>query len=110
MAFGLFKKNEKKQESSNNHYRELVVKDIVPETKDSISLHFEQPENKLVYKSGQFLTLISTFQGKEVRRSYSLCSSPFLDEDLVVMVKRVENGLMSNWLPDHVKRGDRIKV
>ncbi|HEV8514911.1 MAG TPA: ferredoxin--NADP reductase, partial [Cyclobacteriaceae bacterium] len=87
-----------------------VVKDIVQETKDSISLHFEQPEKKLIYKSGQFLTLITTLQGKEVRRSYSLCSSPFLDSDLTVMVKRVDNGLMSNWLPDQVKKGDKIRV
>jgi ring-1,2-phenylacetyl-CoA epoxidase subunit PaaE len=110
MAFGLFKKSEKKQETSNNHYHELVVKDIIQETKDSISLHFEQPEKKLIYKSGQFLTLITTLQGKEIRRSYSLCSSPYLDDDLTVMVKRVDNGLMSNWIPDQVKKGDKIKV
>jgi ring-1,2-phenylacetyl-CoA epoxidase subunit PaaE len=111
MAFGLFKKSEKKQETSNHHYYELTVKDIIPETKDSISLLFEQPNNrKLEYKSGQFLTLITSFQGKEVRRAYSLCSSPFLDDHLAVMVKRVENGLMSNWVPDHVKKGDKIRV
>ncbi len=111
MAFGLFKKSEKKQETSNPHYRELTVKNIIQETKDSISLVFEQPTSgKLNYKSGQFLTLIATVQGKEVRRSYSLCSSPFVDEDLVVMVKRVDNGLMSNWLPENLKPGQKVKV
>jgi len=112
MAFGLFKKTEKKIEAPvGPHYHELAVKDIIPETKDSISLVFEQPASgKLKYKSGQFLTLITTVQGKEVRRSYSLCSSPFADQDLVVMVKRVESGLMSNWLPDQLKIGDKIKV
>src|ERR1041385_5136416 len=111
MAFGLFKKSEKKQDTTNTHYHELTVKKIIPETKESISLVFEQPASgKLNYKSGQFLTLIANVQGKEVRRSYSLCSSPFVDQDLVVMVKRVDNGLMSNWLPDNIKPGQKIKV
>jgi ring-1,2-phenylacetyl-CoA epoxidase subunit PaaE len=49
-------------------------------------------------------------QGKEVRRAYSLCSSPFIDDDLVVTIKRVDDGLMSNWLPDNLKVGDTVKV
>ncbi|MBS1950173.1 MAG: Flavodoxin reductases (ferredoxin-NADPH reductases) family 1 [Cytophagales bacterium] len=111
MAFGLFKKNEKKTTTTNQHYYELTIKEVISETKDSISLVFEQPASgKLNYKSGQFLTLITTLNGKEVRRSYSLCSSPFTDENLVVMVKRVENGLMSNWLPENAKPGSKIKV
>jgi len=111
MAFGLFKKSDKKETTTNTHYHELTVKQIIQETKDSISLVFEQPASgKLSYKSGQFLTLIATVQGKEVRRSYSLCSSPYVDSDLVVMVKRVENGMMSNWLPDNIKPGQKIKV
>ncbi len=112
MAFGLFKKSEKKQEvSAGPHYHELTIHSIIKETKDSISIVFEQPASgKLQYKSGQFLTLIAHVNGKEVRRAYSLCSSPFVDEHLTVMVKRVDNGLMSNWLPDHLKKGDKIKV
>ncbi|MBS1487084.1 MAG: ferredoxin--NADP reductase [Bacteroidetes bacterium] len=111
MAFGLFRKSEKKAETTNHHYHELTVKQIIPETKDSISLVFEQPATgKLTYKSGQFLTLIVPLNGKEIRRSYSLCSSPFIDQDLVVMVKRVEGGQMSNWLPENIKPGHKIKV
>jgi len=111
MAFGLFKKSEKKQEPSGPHYHDLTVKEIVVETKDAISIAFEQPgSGALHYKSGQFLTLITTVQGKEVRRAYSLCSSPFVDKDLVVSVKRVDKGLMSNWLPDNLKTGAKLKV
>lgn len=111
MAFGLFKRTEKKEETHNGpRYHELVVKQVVQETKDAISIVFEQPASKITYKSGQFLTLIIPIQGKEVRRAYSLCSSPFVDDDLVVTVKRVEKGLMSNWLPDNLKKGDKIKV
>ena len=113
MAFGLFKKSEKKKEAPANHgphYFDLKVKDIIQETKDAISIVFEQPETKITYKAGQFLTLITTVEGKEVRRAYSLSSSPFTDTDLVITVKRVDNGLMSNWLPDHLKTGDKMKV
>ena len=119
MAFGLFKKSEKKsadkqekvESHSGPHYYELRVKNIVQETKDAISIVFEQPAaGKIPYRSGQFLTLIVPIQGKEIRRAYSLCSSPFVDEDLAVSVKRVDNGLMSNWLPDNLKAGGTLKV
>jgi ring-1,2-phenylacetyl-CoA epoxidase subunit PaaE len=113
MAFNFFKKSDKKettQSSPGPHYHDLTVKDIVQETKDAITIVFEQPKNKIVYKSGQFLTLIASVQGKEVRRAYSLCSSPFVDADLAVTVKRVDEGLMSNWLPDNLKKGAKIRV
>jgi ring-1,2-phenylacetyl-CoA epoxidase subunit PaaE len=114
MAFSFFKKSdkpEKKEESHNGpHYFDLKVKEIVQETKDAISIVFEQPENKINYKAGQFLTLIVPVEGKDVRRAYSLCSSPFVDADLAVTVKRVEKGIMSNWLPDNLKIGGRVKV
>ena len=112
MAFGLFRKSDKKEEtSSGSHYFELRVKDIIQETKDAITIVFEHPtDKKIQYKSGQFLTLIVPMQGKDVRRAYSLCSSPFVDQDLAVSVKRVDKGLMSNWLPDNLKVGNRVKV
>lgn len=116
MAFSFFKKNkeekeEKKQpQGAGSHYYNLKVKEIVQETKDAITIVFESPENKINYKSGQFLTLIVPMEGKDVRRAYSLCSSPFVDEDPAVTVKRVEGGLMSNWLPDNLKVGDTMKI
>ena len=112
MAFSFFKKNkeEKKDTSSSLHYYALEVSEIVNETKDAISISFKQPDTKIDYKSGQFLTLIVPVKGKEVRRAYSLCSSPFTDSDLTVAVKRVDNGVMSNWLPDNLKVGDAIRI
>ncbi len=114
MAFSFFKKSdkvEKKETHNGPQYYNLYVKQIIKETKDAISIVFEHPaDGNITYKSGQFLTLIIPVQGKEVRRAYSLCSSPFVDTDLVVTVKRVDNGLMSNWLPDNLKAGDKVKV
>ena len=94
----------------NEHYYHLKVKDIVQETHNAISIVFHQPEPAMEYKSGQFLTLIAEINGKEVRRSYSFCSAPGIDQDLAVTVKRVSDGLMSNYLPDHIKVGDEIRV
>lgn len=113
MAFSFFKKSDSKKEEQHSgpHYYDLKVKRVVKETKDAISIWFEQPtDKKIQYKSGQFLTLIIPIAGKEVRRAYSLCSSPFTDGDLAVAVKRVDNGLMSNWLPDNLKEGQSIKI
>ena len=117
MAFSFFKKSDKskKEVKEETHagpkYYDLNVKNIVQETKDAISIVFENPSNaKISYKPGQFLTLITNVNGKEVRRAYSLCSSPYIDEDLVVTVKRVDGGLMSNWLPDNLKAGQKFKI
>ncbi|MDX1628820.1 MAG: oxidoreductase, partial [Fulvivirga sp.] len=73
MAFSFFKKNkesekEKKPATGSSRYYDLKVKEIIHETKDAITIVFEQPENKVNYKSGQFLTLIVNVDGKEVRR------------------------------------------
>jgi ring-1,2-phenylacetyl-CoA epoxidase subunit PaaE len=115
MAFSFFKKSDKSAKKEESHtgpkYYDLLVKDIILETKDSISIVFSHPaEGKILYKSGQFLTLIASIQGKEVRRAYSLCTSPFTDSDLAVTVKRVDLGLMSNWLPDNLKKGSQVRI
>lgn len=115
MAFSFFKKSEKPGKKEDVHagpkYYDLTVKDIIQETRDAISIVFHHPaDGKINYKSGQFLTLIIPVQGKEVRRAYSLCSSPFVDDALAVTVKRVDNGLMSNWLPDNLKAGSKVRV
>jgi ring-1,2-phenylacetyl-CoA epoxidase subunit PaaE len=115
MAFNFFKKSDKSPKKEESHggpkYHELAVKEIIKETHDTISIVFEQPAgNPIQYKSGQFLTLIAPVNGKEVRRAYSLCSSPFVDKDLAVTVKRVDGGLLSNWLAANLTNGTRVKV
>jgi ring-1,2-phenylacetyl-CoA epoxidase subunit PaaE len=111
MAFNFFKKksSEKKEEKKSGKYRDLKVEDIINETKDAITIVFEHVDD-ISYKSGQFLTLILNIDGKETRRAYSLCSSPFVDKNMAVTVKRVEDGLVSNWLNDNLNVGDTLKV
>lgn len=94
MAFGLFKKKKDKIEKQDTGIISLKVKNVVKETADAVSIHFENPENgKINYKAGQFFTLIVNVNGKEERRSYSVCSSPEVDEFPAVAVKRVEGVL-----------------
>ncbi len=90
----------------------LQVKEVIKETEDASTIVFWHPLSEQVkYKAGQFLTLIvPADNGKKVRRSYSMSSSPHTDTAVAVTVKRVLNGLVSNYLLDNVKTGDFIEV
>lgn len=90
----------------------LQVKDVIKETEDAITIEFWHPlSEQIKYKAGQFITLIvPADNGKKVRRSYSMSSSPHTDTAVAVTVKRVPGGLVSNYLIDQVKKGDFIEV
>ncbi len=91
----------------------LKVKAVQQETPDAISITFDVPDDlkpKFQYKAGQFLTLRVNVYGEQVRRPYSLCSSPSWNEAPKVTSKRVEGGVLSNHLNDHLKDGDEIEV
>lgn len=62
------------------------------------------------YLAGQFLTLQFQVNNRELRRSYSLCSSPALDEPLSIAIKLVENGEISRFLHHKTKVGDVIEA
>ncbi len=109
--FSLFKKSKKDNtQKQQANYRSLKVREVVKETADTVSIYFEQPDEIMDYQAGQYLTLILTIDGKEVRRSYSLCTSPFVDPFPGVSVKRVAGGLVSNYLNDQMKPGKTIEV
>lgn len=91
----------------------LTIKDINRETSDSVSIAFEIPENlKNDYKfiQGQYITLKKFFNGEDVRRSYSICSSPVTENELRVAVKEVPGGKFSTWLNREAKIGDTLEV
>ena len=94
-------------------YHKLRVKDVVRETHDANSFVLDVPEELLAtfqYRPGQFCTFRVPVDGVEQVRSYSMSSTPEIDADLTVTVKRVEGGLVSNWFLDHVGVGDLIEV
>ena len=104
-------------EPLGGHVLELQVADVVEETSDARSLVFavpdgvEIPADRLRYSPGQFLTLrVPSDRTGSVARCYSLCSSPFTDDQLTVTVKRTVDGYASNWLCDNAHPGMKIHV
>ncbi len=92
-------------------YYTLKVKEIIWETGQAATLRLKQPLfSKIKYLPGQFLTFILEINGQKVRRSYSMSSTPELDADLAVTIKRVPGGLVSNYLLDKLKPGDSVEV
>lgn len=90
----------------------LKVKHIQQEIKDTVSVTFDIPQelkDSFQYIQGQYLTLQFTLNGKEVRRAYSMSSSP-IEDDVTVTVKRVEGGLVSNHINDNLKVGTIVEV
>lgn len=92
------------------HFHELTVSDIRRETNDCVSIAFSIPpelKETYQYRQGQYITLRKTLNGEELRRSYSVCSSP-LDNELRVAVKKT--GLFSTFANEHLKKGDTLDV
>jgi len=94
-------------------FHTLKVSDVNRETKDAVSIAFDVPDNltsEYKYIQGQYLTFKMDFNGEELRRSYSICTSPIADSDLRIAVKEVEGGKISPYLNSKIKVGDEIEV
>ncbi|MCB0724556.1 MAG: ferredoxin--NADP reductase [Ignavibacteriae bacterium] len=94
-------------------YHPLKVSKVVKDTKDAVAISFDIPSelsDSFKYKQGQFLSLQLKIDGNEVRREYSLSSSPYLDEPITIASKKVPKGFASKFLYDSVNEGDIIEV
>ena len=94
-------------------FHSLEVTEIHPETADSIVVRFEVPsdlKNEFRFSHGQYVTLKLTVNGEELRRSYSICSSPLDEGAFSIAVKRVPNGRASTQLVEKLRAGMRIEV
>ena len=93
-------------------FHRLAVNDLRRESADAVSLTFAIPRelaDDYHFAPGQYLTLRTTMDGEEVRRSYSICSGPD-DGELRIAVKKVDGGAFSNWAADELKFGDQLDV
>jgi ring-1,2-phenylacetyl-CoA epoxidase subunit PaaE len=89
----------------------LTVLDICQETFDCKTIIFKQPSlRKIKYQAGQYLSLIFRINGRLYVRPYSFSSAPSVDSTLNISVKRVKNGIVSNYIIDKLKIGDVIEV
>ncbi|MBA2330344.1 MAG: hypothetical protein H0V91_12075, partial [Flavisolibacter sp.] len=75
-------------------YKKIKITHIIDEVEDFRSFVFAE-EHNIIYKAGQYLTLMAKNGNEETRRSYSITSSPELNEPLSIGVKRIKNGFFS---------------
>ena len=93
-------------------FHRLAVNDLRRESADAVSMTFAIPADltdDYNFTPGQYLTLRTTMDGEEVRRSYSICSGPD-DGELRIAVKKVDGGAFSSWAADELKPGDQLDV
>jgi ring-1,2-phenylacetyl-CoA epoxidase subunit PaaE len=94
------------------HFHPLKIKEVKRETDHCVSVELEVPENLVKafqYKQGQSLTMRAIIRNEEVRRTYSLCSSP-IENTWKVAIKKVDGGLFSSFANEQLKAGDVLDV
>ena len=95
-----------------SHFIALTIEDVRRETADCVSIAFAIPaelKQLFAYRQGQNITVRTVLGGAEVRRSYSICSSP-LDDELRIAVKQVPGGLFSTYVNEQVQPGQVLEV
>ena len=97
-------------------FHTLTVTDVQQLTGDAVAVSLAIPDElaaEFAFEPGQHLTLRATVDGEEVRRSYSICHSrpqALARKELRVAATRVGGGLLSNWINDSLRAGDRVEV
>ena len=93
-------------------FYKLNIKEVKTETKSAVSILFNVPQelkSNYVFKAGQYLNLKLTLDGQEIRRAYSICTSPESNE-LRIAVKAVKDGVFSQFANSNLKIGDTLEV
>ncbi|WP_179344129.1 2Fe-2S iron-sulfur cluster-binding protein [Winogradskyella ursingii] len=93
-------------------FHKLKIADLYKETDDTSVIEFEIPpalREEFKFRQGQHLTLKADINGEDVRRSYSLCSSP-IENKLKVAVKLIPGGKFSTFVNEELEAGDTIEV
>lgn len=89
----------------------IQIARIIDQTPSAYTLIFEQPAADIFpYQAGQYLTIAVEVEGQTHRRAYSLSSSPVIDDQWAVTLKRLAGGVVSNYLRDHLSVGDTVQV
>lgn len=83
---------------------------VIRETKNAVTIAFDVVELEFKYFPGQFVNVSVMVHGEKLTRSYSLSSSPDLDPYPAITIKRVTNGLMSNYLVDYAEQIRELEI
>lgn len=91
-------------------FHPLRIASCKNDTRDAVVVTFDVPSelrDAFRFVQGQHLTLRITVDGEQLRRSYSICSAPF-ENKLRIAIKRVPDGIFSNWAHQNLKPGQVI--
>ncbi|MET3616253.1 ferredoxin-NADP reductase [Rhizobium aquaticum] len=87
----------------------LTCVDVVDETHDVRTFHFVSDPGRLFrFLPGQFITFELPIDGKIVRRSYTISATPSRPHVLSVTIKRIPDGLVSNWMHENMTPGTQV--
>lgn len=103
--------NSQQYHSSTWQHGEVRLKCVErwQETHDVTSFRFQGEQSvKFHFKPGQFISFLLNVNGQPVSRSYTISSSPSRPYSIVVTIKRVEGGLVSNYLIDNLQPGHSV--
>ncbi|MFJ3864807.1 1,2-phenylacetyl-CoA epoxidase subunit PaaE [Streptomyces nigra] len=92
-------------------FHELRVAAVQPLCSDAVAVSFDIPDElaeEFAFAPGQSLTLRREIDGRDERRSYSICSPVGARPRIGVRV--VPGGLFSSWLVHDVRPGDVVEV
>src|SRR5207248_6041705 len=102
------------QTTGRDHaFHPLRIGRVIEETVDARSFVLDVPpdlERAFAYRAGQFVTHRVSVDGQPHLRCYSMSSSPEVDDELRVTVKRIAGGVVSNWMIDNLRAGDVIET
>lgn len=91
-------------------FHTLSVTDIQKTIRDAVVVTLEpQEEDAFAFIPGQYLTFRRTFDGEELRRSYSICAG-LDDAALQVGIKMVDGGTFSTWANEDLRIGDTLEA
>ena len=93
-------------------FYKVHIKEITQETANAVSVLFDIPtslKEDFNFTAGQYITIQTTIDGEQVRRAYSICSTP-KSNDIRVAIKAVENGVFSTYATSALKAGDEIEI
>ena len=94
------------------HFHPLIIKKITKETPGCVRIAFDVPadlKKEFDFTHGQNVTLKTIIDGEEIRRSYSICTSPH-ENELAVAVKKVVGGKFSSHANGYLQKGMVIEV
>ncbi len=90
----------------------LKIAEVVPQGSDAVLVSFAPGDalrTQFGFKPGQYLTVEGGPENDRQWRCYSITSDP-MQEWISVLVRRVQSGLVSNWICDHVRADDVLSV